>query len=72
MTFALQWLNLLCANIGLVVLCGQSLKVNIARVQAHLSMLCKSSLTKRKRIHMSSMPMSVFCGTWYSHEVIVP
>lgn len=26
MTFALQWLNLLCANIGLVVLCGQSLK----------------------------------------------
>jgi len=27
LTFVLQWLNLLCANVGLVVLCGQSLKV---------------------------------------------
>ena len=46
MTFALQWLNLLCANIGLVVLCGQSLKVNIACVQVHLGMLCISSSIK--------------------------
>lgn len=27
LTFTLQWLNLLCANVGLVVLAGQSLKV---------------------------------------------
>ena len=27
LTFVLQWLNLLCANVGLVVLAGESLKV---------------------------------------------
>lgn len=26
-TWFLQWLNLLCANVGLVVLCGECLKV---------------------------------------------
>ena len=28
LTFCLQWLNLLCANVGLVILAGESLKVS--------------------------------------------
>lgn len=45
LTFVLQWLNLLCANVGLVVLAGESLKVinrhrNGQSYRHHAMLLC--------------------------------
>ncbi len=37
LTFILQWLNLLCANVGLVVLAGQSLKVIFLAGHKHVT-----------------------------------
>lgn len=48
LTFVLQWLNLLCANVGLVVLAGESLKVIIKHLNGPNVMQCYSVSCDRR------------------------